>query len=108
MSRKKHEKHEKPEKTEELKKPEEQEKPEKDEKHEEHEERKESEKESKKKTEKKPIAWVYVGDKNRLEVDLGKDKGSIILWRNTVYRKLPECKAIEELKEKGLLKPIYG
>jgi len=95
MSRKRREKQEEIEKQEELKQKE-------------LKEAKEIEKESEKKPEKRPIAWVYVGDKNRLDIDLGKGKGSIILWRNTVYRKLPECKAIEELKEKGLLKPIYG
>ena len=67
-------------------------------------------KETQKKPEKRVVAWVYVGNENRLEVKLGEkdEDGVLVLWRNTVYRKLPECKAIEELKEKEVLKPIYA
>ncbi len=55
---------------------------------------------------KKPVAYVYVGNENRIEVKIGKEK-TLILWRNAVYRNLPECKEIEELIKKGDLKPIY-
>jgi len=51
---------------------------------------------------KKESAWLYVGN-SRFELDIGGKK--IILWRNTIYRNLPD-EAVKELKEKGLLKSI--
>jgi hypothetical protein len=64
----------------------------------------------KKPDEKKPVAYVYVGNKNRLELEIGEgeDKRILVLWRNMVYRNLPECKEVEELIEKGEIKPIYA
>ena len=66
--------------------------------------------EEKKPDEKKPVAYVYVGNKNRLELEIGEgeDKQILVLWRNMVYRNLPECKEVEELIEKGEIKPIYA
>jgi hypothetical protein len=66
--------------------------------------------EEKKPDEKKPVAYVYVGNKNRLELEIGEgeDKRILVLWRNMVYRNLPECKEVEELIEKGEIKPIYA
>ena len=66
--------------------------------------------EKKKPDEKKPVAYVYVGNKNRLELEIGEgeDKRILVLWRNMVYRNLPECKEVEELIEKGEIKPIYA
>jgi len=60
--------------------------------------------------EKKPVAYVYVGNKNRLELEIGEgeDKRVLTLWRNMVYRNLPECKEVEELIKKGEIKPIYA
>lgn len=59
---------------------------------------------------KKPVAYVYVGNRNRyeFEAEVDGEKRALVLWRNTVYRNLPDCEAVRELIEKGALKPIYA
>ena len=58
---------------------------------------------------KKPVVYVYVGDQNRyeFEAEMEGEKRTFILWRNMVYRNLPDCEAVRELIKKEELKPIY-
>lgn len=36
------------------------------------------------------------------------EKRTFVLWRNMVYRNLPDCEAVRELIKKEELKPVYG
>ncbi|RUM89258.1 MAG: hypothetical protein DSZ24_01680 [Thermodesulfatator sp.] len=60
--------------------------------------------------EKKPFAYIYVGDENRVEVEVeeGGKKRTLSLWRNVVYRNLPDDEAIRNLVAEGKLKPLYA
>ncbi|HFC98261.1 MAG TPA: hypothetical protein ENJ40_07385 [Thermosulfurimonas dismutans] len=59
---------------------------------------------------KKPVAYVYVGNQNRyeFEAEVDGEKRTFVLWRNMVYRNLPDCEAVRELIKKEELKPVYG
>ena len=59
---------------------------------------------------KKPVAYVYVGNQNRyeFEAEVDGEKRTFLLWRNMVYRNLPDCEAVRELIKKGELKLVYG